>query len=419
MAQPSSVRQQYESYPYPERDPKDEDKRLILGSPSHWMEIDHYVFAGRRDWSQPFRALVAGGGTGDGAIMLAQQMADLGCPAHIQYIDLSESAMAIARARAERRGLTNIAFQGQSLLEHEKAVGARVYDYIDCCGVLHHLPDPGEGLAALARLLAPDGGMGVMLYGTYGRTGVYEMQDLLRLMNDAAKPPDQPAQRLEVARRLIRQLPPGNWLRRNPVVGDHLNAGDAGVYDLLLHSVDRAFTIGEVFDLVDAADLAVTGLIEPVRYDPSAYISDPVLSRRLVDLDWRQRCGFAEKLSGTLKRHVFYAVPAARARQAATRVEGRGSIPVCLRAGGGAGLAEGIDKQRNLVANLDGFRHQVALSRLGFRLLQQIDNQRSLGTLFDSFAAQDSSLTWAHFFREAERLLEALIALNLVLIRNE
>ena len=81
MADP--VRAQYEAYPYPQRDPKDEAKRLVTGSPSDLDEIDHYVFAGRRDWRRPFRALVAGGGTGDATVMLPQQSADRGTPAEV------------------------------------------------------------------------------------------------------------------------------------------------------------------------------------------------------------------------------------------------------------------------------------------------------------------------------------------------
>ena len=77
------IRRQYEAYPYPARDPADERLRLITGSPSHIDEVNHYVFGGRRDWAQPFRALIAGGGTGDGAIMLAQQLADRGTPAEV------------------------------------------------------------------------------------------------------------------------------------------------------------------------------------------------------------------------------------------------------------------------------------------------------------------------------------------------
>ena len=35
---------QYETYPYPRRDPRDEAKRLIVGSPGHLREVDHWVF---------------------------------------------------------------------------------------------------------------------------------------------------------------------------------------------------------------------------------------------------------------------------------------------------------------------------------------------------------------------------------------
>ena len=66
---------QYEAHPYPQRDPREEARRLVIGSPSHLREVDHWVFAARRPASRPVHALVAGGGTGDGAIMLAQQLA--------------------------------------------------------------------------------------------------------------------------------------------------------------------------------------------------------------------------------------------------------------------------------------------------------------------------------------------------------
>ena len=57
------LRAQYEAYPYPPRDAADEAARLITGSPSHLAEINHYIYAGRRDFTTPFRALIAGGGT--------------------------------------------------------------------------------------------------------------------------------------------------------------------------------------------------------------------------------------------------------------------------------------------------------------------------------------------------------------------
>jgi hypothetical protein len=78
---------QYETFPYPQRDPRDEARRLIIGSPSHLREIDHWVFSARRSRSTPLRALVAGGGTGDGTIMLATHMIREKQAGEITYLD--------------------------------------------------------------------------------------------------------------------------------------------------------------------------------------------------------------------------------------------------------------------------------------------------------------------------------------------
>src|SRR5436305_10556852 len=92
---------QYEAYPYPKRDPRDEARRLIIGSPSHLREIDHWVFGARRPRTVPLRALFAGGGTGDGAIMLAQHLAREARPGAVTHLDRSPTAQSIARARAK------------------------------------------------------------------------------------------------------------------------------------------------------------------------------------------------------------------------------------------------------------------------------------------------------------------------------
>ena len=229
------VRAQYEALPYPPRDPRDEAIRLITGTPSHLLEVNHYLFAGRLNFNRPFRALVAGGGTGDSCIMMAQQLADRRCPGEIVYLDVSTASRAVCEARAKARGLRNITFHTGSLLDlPTMPIGQ--FDYIDCTGVLHHLPDPAAGMRALATVLQPEGGMGVMLYGEYGRSGVYPLQELLRTLAPLSMALED---RIAMAKRLIRFLPTTNLFRRNPYLNDHVTGGDSGLYDLLLHSIDR------------------------------------------------------------------------------------------------------------------------------------------------------------------------------------
>src|SRR5262249_28018715 len=159
----------------------------------------------------------------------------------------------------------NIRFMTASLLDLP-TLRLGQFDYIDCCGVLHHLPDPAAGLAILAAALKDDGGIGLMVYGALGRTGGYQLQAILRELTG-----DEPdSARLDVARRLLKQLPSTNWFARNQFVSDYVNVGSAGLYDLLLHSQDRAYTVPELSQMVASAGLAITGLIEPWRYDPTS-----------------------------------------------------------------------------------------------------------------------------------------------------
>lgn len=400
-----TVKAQYETYPYPRRDPKDEAKRLIIGSPSHWREIDHYVFGGKRDWTKPFRALVAGGGTGDALVMLAQQMADIGCPAEIHYVDLSQASRAVAEARIAQRGIGFVRFHTGSLLD-VGAVSAEPFDYIDCCGVLHHLPDPAAGLGALARALSPEGGIGLMLYGPLGRTGVYPLQAALK---DLA-PEDDPAKRVQIAKRLLRDLPGSNWLNRNPFVTSH-RADDAALYDLLLHSIDRAYSVPEIHTFAADAGLVVTGFIEPARYDPLNYLEDEQLRRRADGLAIAARQALAENLSGAMKLHAFYVASAARAAAAVVATDDEDWIPM-WREGDGSEWQPMITRG-TISLDFDGHPVRLPLPQGAAPLAKAIDGRRSVGQI-----RADSQLPADRFGPRFARLYAVLNALNLVLARR-
>jgi SAM-dependent methyltransferase len=405
------VREQYELYPYPPRDPRDEAKRLIQGSPSHILEINHYIFGGRRDFTRPFRALIAGGGTGDGAIMLAQQLADRRCPAEIVYLDLSEASRGIAEARAAARGLRSMRFINGSLLDIA-AMDLGKFDYIDCCGVLHHLPDPAAGLSVLCTALNDSGGIGLMVYGAYGRTGVYHLQEALRVLGRG----DAPPAKLDLARRLLKQLPPTNWLQRNPFVGDHLKTGDAGVYDLLLHSTDRAYTVGEFVGLIEGAGLAVTALIEPWRYEPAHFISDGALLKRLDGLDGLQLAAIAEQITGNLKTHIAYAVPKPRAAAAVARIDDGAMIPA-LRDSTGEELAKGLRPGGSLTARADGIEARIPLPRLAAPILAAVDGTSTIDQVFAKVAAT-LNLPRADFDREFAALFRVFNGVNKMFLQN-
>jgi len=405
-----AVREQYEAYPYPVRAPADEAKRLITGSPSHIDELNHYVFGGRRDFAKPFRALVAGGGTGDAAIMLAQQLANAGCPAEVIYVDTSEASRAVAEARARVRGLDNIRFEHLSLLDLP-ASGLEPFDYIDCCGVLHHLEDPEQGLQALVRVLADGGGMGLMLYGELGRTGVYPMQEMMRTL--AADAPA--ASRLEMARRVLKQLPATNWLRRNPFLADHMAQGDAGLYDLFLHARDRAYRVPEIARMTASAGLRIATFIEPAFYDPASYLTDPKLLARLEHQPWIERCAFAELLAGNIRKHVFYVV---KERNPVRLPDpGKPEVVPILRDLDGAAFAKGFMPGAALTANIDGINFRRPLPPLTGAILPQIDGQCSLAEIYRKIGSTKRVVARETFRAEFAALFSALNGLGKMYLR--
>jgi SAM-dependent methyltransferase len=386
------VHAQYEALPYPPRDPREEAKRLVIGSPSHLAELNHFVFGGRLDLAKPFRALVAGGGTGDATIMLAQQLADAGAAeAEVVHLDWSKAARTVAEARAKMRGLSNIRFVTGSLLELD-ALAPGPYDYVDCCGVLHHLEAPEAGLAALARAMVPAGGMGLMLYGALGRIGVYHVQALLAAL---AAHDEEPSARLALARKLLAQLPATNWLKRNPFVSDHLVEGDAGLHDLLLHARDRAYEVGDIAGLVERAGLRLVTFVPPARYEPASYLSDAALLKRLDGLPMIGRAAFAERLAGNIKTHAFYVVRAGNAVQP-PRPDDPHAIPVWFDADPGP-LRKALKPGGVLTISAEGLSLRFPLPRLAAAIAAAIDGKRSLQEISGAVAEKAGPLEWPAF----------------------
>ncbi|HFE39484.1 MAG TPA: class I SAM-dependent methyltransferase [Gammaproteobacteria bacterium] len=300
------VKQQYESLPYPPREPIDEKQRLIHTECDRLDKIMHYCFQGINRFDKNFRCLVAGGGTGDAAIFLAEQLKNYG--AKVTYLDLSESSMAIAKERAQVRGLNNIEWINGSILDLS-AFNVEPFDYINCSGVLHHLASPEEGLISLTNNLKADGAIGLMLYAKYGRQEVYNMQNLLRdILPDGASIEDK----LFLTRVIVNNLPDTNLFKQNlskwAIDLSKKAYGDAGVYDLLLHSKDRCYTVDELYDLAKAANLNFVNFVGPFK---QYYNLDTIdISEKVKDIfstfGLRKKQAVAEQWHGNITKHMFY-----------------------------------------------------------------------------------------------------------------
>ncbi len=273
--------------------------------------------------------------------------------------------------------------------------------------MLHHLADPAQGLKALAGLLAPGGGMGLMVYGTLGRAGVYSMQALLRMLTDA----DGDEAKVAFVRRLLDDLPATNAFKRNPFVGDHLSGGDAGLFDLLLHSRDRAYRATEIAELAAAAGLRITAFVEPARYDPASYVKDPKTLERLAELDGLERAAAAELIAGNMTKHVFYAVKAEPPGAAVAQPDDTEAVPH-LRLDAGEELAQGIKPGRALTATIDGVTLRFLLPTLARAMVERIDGTRSLADIHTALLGANPDLERDAFMDQFAHLHAALNGLG-------
>ncbi len=299
-----SVREQYESYPFPPRDPEEELTTIKITDIDFIGKISHYCFNGKLNpEKQKLRFLVAGGGTGDAVIFLAEQLR--GFCGEVTYLDMSQTSMHIAQQRAKIRTLDNIQWIQGSLLDlQEMDIGE--YDYINCYGVLHHLKDPSLGLQALASRLKSNGAMGLMMYAKYGRTNVYYMQKLLKMINSVE---DTLATKVSNTRTIIDSLPETNWLKCGPIPfwGD-AELHDSHIFDLFLHSQDQAYDVMKLCEWLDSNDIKLIDFAENKSlYKPSTFIKDQCLLKKINLMPLKKRQAIAENIAGNINKHIFYA----------------------------------------------------------------------------------------------------------------
>jgi SAM-dependent methyltransferase len=289
---PSSVKNQYHALPYPHRSLDEESTQfdgkgnwnleLTFSTACSPIEINHYIYDGQRDMARkPFRMLIAGGGTGDATISAALGFAALESDQEflIYHLDMSVASIEVARKRLltigashlgkEFPGLTTrVRFVHGSLLELPAMLkeglfgsdpsgpdGLR-FDFINCMGVLHHLPSPVAGLRALAAVLKPDGGMGIGLYGLQGRTGVYDIQKIVKLIERtkvATQSDTMLRDRQDVIDAVVENLPRTNWFRRNEGMLESASMDESERMDIVGHQCDQAYTVPAIAALLVSA----------------------------------------------------------------------------------------------------------------------------------------------------------------------
>lgn len=402
----SPVRAQYEEFPYPPRDPGHEREKLWTTLVGQLGVANHALWGGRRLPAAGFRALDAGCGTGDNAVFLAEQLRAVG--GEVVGVDLSEASLAIARARAAARGLENARFV-QASLEDLPALGLGVFDYAVSAGVLHHLPSPLAGLEAIRAVLRPGGGAGIMVYGAYGRAAIYQLQELFRLL---APPSLPPADRVRIVRETLPRLRPDHWaaLGKSSWQGEIDLHGDAGLFDVFLHSTDRAYTVPQLYDWLDTAGMELVRWAMPVLYNPALYAGGVDTSA----MDARARAATAELLGSRMQKHSFFIGRAGDERPQAPAADDTDAVPTWLRFDADGLVSRQLDSRPELLLDYEGLQLKMPLDPFTRLTLQQVDGRQPLGAIIARMALRFPRMQQPQMLARWQEIHESLLQFNVL-----
>ncbi len=246
----AAVGRLYDTYPFPP------DPLSDQGPPGYnwrWSWPMAYSFCtGQKPENQAPRILDAGCGTGSSTDYLVH----LNPQASVMGIDLSSGTLEVARERCRRSGATRVEFRHLSLYDVGQLEGE--FDFINCVGVLHHLPDPIRGIEALAAKLAPGGILHIFVYAELGRWGISLMQKAIALLQGSQRGDYRDG--VEVGRKLFASLPEDNRLVKYEK--EHWafeNQRDECFADMYVHPQEVDYNIETLFELIDASGLEFLG----------------------------------------------------------------------------------------------------------------------------------------------------------------
>ncbi|MEM8832178.1 MAG: class I SAM-dependent methyltransferase [Cyanobacteria bacterium P01_G01_bin.19] len=307
-----AVAKLYNTYPFPP------DPLSDLEPPGYnwrWSWTAAYSFCtGVKPSTQDIRILDAGCGTGSGTDYLIHQNPG----AEVTAIDLSKKALEVAQERCNRSGVIakhdkpvnfyNLKLEAATQLKGE-------FDFINCVGVLHHLPEPEKGIQALAKKLKPGGILHIFVYAELGRWEISLMQKAIALLQGDRKGDYRDG--VKVGREIFAKLPENNRLVKQEKERWALeNFRDEAFADMYVHPQEIDYNVDTLFDLIDASGLDFVGFSNPKYWQLDRLVGESEeLMSRARDLSDRQLYRLIELLDPSLTHYEFFLAKPPLARQ--------------------------------------------------------------------------------------------------------
>ena len=244
------------------------------------------------------RILDAGCGTG----VSTDYLCHLNPGADVVGVDISDGALAVAQERLKRSGARQAV---RSLRQEQRSLldlgDETPFDYINSVGVLHHLREPEAGLAALAKLLAPQGLLHLFLYADAGRWEIHRTQKALTLLQAGTG-----GDGLRLGRELFETLPESNRLRRHHEQRWAVDcAPDANFADMYLHPQETSYNLERLFAFIEIAGLQFAGFSNPGVWDPARLLQGELLERAQA-LPTLQQWTLIEQLDPDISHFEFF-----------------------------------------------------------------------------------------------------------------
>jgi SAM-dependent methyltransferase len=378
---PDGVQDFYERMPYP-APLTNLDKHLALFKSPERRRIRSLLMFPGGDPRRSQNILVAGCGTSQAAKVALREP-----DARVVAIDISNSSLNHHQALKQKYALDNLELHQLSILD--VASLKQRFDQIICTGVLHHLPDPDQGLSALRAVLSPDGAMQIMVYASYGRAGIYMMQEYCRRLGIGLS-----GQELEGLAATLKCLPddhPLGWMLHR---FKDFTQPDA-LADALLHPQDRAYTVSQVYEWLARCGMAFGRWTEQASYLPQCGgIARTPHAERLSKLSEPEQHAAVELFRGAITHHSFVAYRSDSPKLAQpvrfTGEQWRNFVPVRLPwttivrerlpPGNVAVLLNPVHKHTDLVLPVD---------RIEERLFAKIDGRLTFGEIAQSYRETD------------------------------
>ncbi len=232
--------------------------------------------------------LEAGCGTGNTLIKLAQSFPE----SSFTGVDMTTNSLKIAEENAAKKGLRNITFTKENILEMDLS---KKFTVLFCIGVLHHLADMETGLNNLVRHLDNDGYLILWLYGKYGRSKLNLNQFMF---NTLFKNIDTLKEKVRLAKKALKFS--------DKLMECHFNVPDSGIeddwdkslkfilnndawlVDQFLHYNEKTVDMKDIFELADKNSMELV-FWSNVSMDIRKYITDDEIASVYENLEEREK----------------------------------------------------------------------------------------------------------------------------------